>query len=114
MNAATDVLRRELEDAATHLGIAHELRFQPMFGGLMAYLFERPCAWLGAGGIALKVTPADRDTLLAVDGASPFLPRAGASPSRQYVVLPRSLTRDTPAFAAWLARSAAAQKKPAR
>ena len=114
MTAATDVLRRELEDAATHLGLAHELRFRPMFGGLMAYLFERPCAWLGADGIALKVKPADREAVLAVDGASPFLPRPGALPSRQYVVLPHSLTRDTPAFAEWLARGVAAQKKPAR
>lgn len=98
----------------THLGLAHELRFHPMFGGLMAYLSERPCAWLNAGGIALKVKPADRGELLALDGAEPFLPRPGAAPSRQYVVLPRALTRDTPAFAAWLARSAAAKEKPAR
>lgn len=114
MNAATEALRRELEDAATHLGLAHELRFHPMFGGQMAYLSERPCAWLSAGGIALKVKPGDREELLALDGAMPFLPRPGAAPSRQYVVLPRWLTRDTPAFAAWLARGAAAQKKPAR
>lgn len=114
MNTATDILRRELEDAATHLGLAHELRFRPMFGGLMAYLFERPCAWLGADGIALKVAPGERETWLTLAGASPFVPRPGALPSRQYVVLPRSLTRDTPVFAAWLVRSAAAQKKPAR
>jgi hypothetical protein len=114
VNATTDALRRDLEDAATHLGIAHELRFHPMFGGLMAYLSERPCAWLGAAGLALKVTPSDRDELLALKGAAPFLPRPGASPSRQYVLLPREFTRDTPVFAAWLARGAAARRKPAR
>lgn len=114
MSTTTEALRRDLEDAATHLGIAHELRFHPMFGGLMAYLSERPCAWLGAAGLALKVAPADRAELLALEGALPFRPRPGAPPSRQYVLLPRTLTRDTPAFAAWLARGAAARKKPAR
>ncbi|NMW25610.1 hypothetical protein HFP05_14965, partial [Rhodanobacter denitrificans] len=52
--ASLAALRRELEDAATHLGRPHELRFKPMFGGLMAWLDEQPCAWLTAGGLALK------------------------------------------------------------
>lgn len=108
-------MRRDLEDAATHLGIAHELRFHPMFGGLMAYLYERPCAWLGESGLALKVAPGDQPELLALEGVARFVPPGGAkAASRQYLVLPPALTANTPVFAEWLARSAqAAQKKPA-
>jgi hypothetical protein len=110
--------RQDLEDAATHLGLAHELRFKPMFGGLMAYFSERPCAWIdGAGRLALKVAPEEQAALLAIDGVSRFVhSAAGAKPSRDYLVLPSTLTRDTPAFAAWLERCRLAPhtKKPAR
>lgn len=111
MNAA----RQDLEDAATHLGLAHELRFQPMFGGLMAYLSERPCAWIGAAGLALKLAPDDQAGLLGMAGVTRFVPYAGSKPSRNYLVLPPALTHDTPAFAVWLERSLRApQKKLAR
>lgn len=36
MNAELASLRSNLEDAATHLGQPHDLRFKSMFGGLMA------------------------------------------------------------------------------
>jgi hypothetical protein len=108
-------MRRDLEDAATHLGIAHELRFHPMFGGLMAYLYEKPCAWLGDGGLALKLAPADQPELLALDDVARFIPPGVAKASRQYLILPPALTSDTPAFAIWLEKSLrAAQKRPAR
>lgn len=110
--------RQDLEDAATHLGLAHELRFKSMFGGLMAYFSERPCAWIdGSGQLALKVAPDAQAGLLAIDGVSRFVhTAAGAKPSRDYLVLPPALTRDTPTFAAWLERSrhAPQTKKPAR
>lgn len=113
--SAREAMRRDLEDAATHLGMAHELRFHPMFGGLMAYLREKPCAWLGEGGLALKVAPADQPGLLALDGVARFVPPGRTRASRHYLVLPPVLTGDTPAFADWLERSLrAAQKRPAR
>ena len=111
MNAA----RQDLEDAATHLGLAHELRFKPMFGGLFAYFAERPCAWIDAMGLALKVPPEDQPALLRLDGVTRFVHAEGAKPSRHYLRLPPALTRDTPGFAALLERSLhAPQKKPAR
>jgi len=107
--------RQDLEDAATHLGLAHELRFKAMFGGVFAYLSERPCAWIDAAGLALKVAPGDQDALLAIDGVRRFVHAPGAKPSKGYLVLPAALTHDTPSFAAWLERSLRApQKKPAR
>ena len=99
-------LRRELEDAATHLGRPHELRFKPMFGGLMAWLDEQPCAWLTPGGLALKLAPAEQPALLRVEGTARLIAKPGAAPSRHYIVLPAALSRDTVQLAAWLAKSA--------
>ena len=63
-----ELMRRDLEDAAAHLGKLHDLRFKPMFGGLMAWLDERPCALLTPAGLALKLPPADQPALLQRDG----------------------------------------------
>jgi len=107
MPAAIDAMRRDLEDAATHLGRPHDLRFKSMFGGLMAYLGAKPCAWLTAGGLALKLAPADQRVLLQLDGATRLIARPGAAQSRHYILLPAALSRDTGQLAGWLARSAA-------
>ena len=108
MNPELEALRADLVDAATHLGRPHDLRFKPMFGGLMAYFGEKPCAWVSADGLALKVAAADQEELLAIDGARRFRHTPTAAPSRGYIIVPTSLSRDTPRFAAWLARSALA------
>lgn len=103
---ALEVMRGQLEDAAAHLGKRHDLRFRPMFGGLMAWLDERPCAWLTPGGLALKLAPADQPALLQLAGASRLIAKPGAAPSRHYIVLPAALGRDTVQLASWLAKSA--------
>jgi TfoX/Sxy family transcriptional regulator of competence genes len=108
---AVDVMRGELEDAAAHLGKLHDLRIKPMFGGLMAWLDEKPCAWLTPAGLALKLAPADQPALLALAGTSRLIAMPGAAPSRHYIVLPASLSRDTVQLADWLARSAQAAAK---
>jgi TfoX/Sxy family transcriptional regulator of competence genes len=106
MPAALDVMRGELEDAAAHLGKLHDLRFKPMFGGLMAWLDEKPCAWLTSAGLALKLAPADQPALLQLAGASRLIAKPGAAPSRHYIVLPASISRDTAQLASWLAKHA--------
>ena len=106
MPAALDVMRSELVDAAAHLGKPHDLRFKPMFGGLMAYFDEQPCAWLTADGLALKLAPADQPALLALEGASRLIAKPGAAPSRQYIIVPAAVRRDTSQFAGWLAKCA--------
>jgi TfoX/Sxy family transcriptional regulator of competence genes len=108
VNPGLEALRADLEDAATHLGRPHDLRFKPMFGGLMAYFAEKPCAWLSADGLALKVAAADQEELLAIEGTRRFRHAPAASSSRGYIVVPPSLSHDTPRFSAWLARSALA------
>jgi TfoX/Sxy family transcriptional regulator of competence genes len=115
VNLALDALRRELEDAATHLGRPHDLRFTSMFGGLMAYFDEKPCAWLCAQGLALKLAPIDQEALLAYEGAVRFRHKPGAPLSRQYILVPPALRRDTIGLSAWLARTANAvteKKRP--
>jgi TfoX/Sxy family transcriptional regulator of competence genes len=115
MPATLDIMRSELEDAAAHLGKLHDLRIKPMFGGLMAWLDEKPCAWLTPAGLALKLAPADQPALLQLAGASRLIAKPGAAPSRHYIVLPAPLSRDTAQLAGWLAKSAraAASSRPA-
>ncbi|MDR3444485.1 MULTISPECIES: TfoX/Sxy family protein [unclassified Dyella] len=117
MSADTQLLRKELEDAATHLGRPHDLRFKPMFGGLMAWFDEKPCAWLSAQGLALRLAEADQAELLAEKGAARFRHRPDEPPSRDYILVPSALRRDTARFAQWLERSSnapAPQKKRPR
>lgn len=106
--ATLAAMRGEIEDAAAHLGKRHDLRFKPMFGGLMAWLDEKPCAWLTSGGMALKLAPADQAALLRLAGAARLIAQPGASPSRHYIVLPAVVSHDTAQLADWLAKTAAA------
>jgi len=114
MPAALDTMRRDLEDAAAHLGKPHDLRFKPMFGGLIAYLDEKPCAWLSPGGLALKLAPPDQLTLLQLAGASRLIAKPGAAPSRHYIIVPAAVCHDTVQLADWLARSARARASQSR
>jgi len=107
-------LRGDLEAAAVELGQPQELRFQPMFGGLMAYFGETPCAWLSADGVALKLAPADQSELLAHAGARRLVAKPGAAPSRSYVLVPASIRQDPARLAPWLTRSAAAPRSRPR
>lgn len=116
MNADLQALRKELEDAATHLGRPHDLRFKPMFGGLMAWFDEKSCAWLSTQGLALRLAQADQAELLAHEGAARFRHQPDEPPSRHYILVPPALRRDTARFAEWLERSShapvAEKKRP--
>jgi TfoX/Sxy family transcriptional regulator of competence genes len=114
MPAALDTLRRDLEDAAAHLGKPHDLRFKAMFGGLMAYLDEKPCAWLTPGGLSLKLAPTDQLSLLQLTGATRLIAKAGAAPSRHYIIVPSEVCHDTHQLAGWLARSESAGSSKSR
>ena len=114
MPAALDTMRRDLEDAAAHLGKPHDLRFKAMFGGLMAYFDEKPCAWLTPGGMALKLAAADQLELLQQEGATRLVAKPGAAPSRHYIIVPAAVCRDTRQLADWLARSASVRSSKSR
>ena len=83
-----------------------DLAFRPMFGGIMGYVRGRPFASLSNVGLALKLSPAERETLLALPGAAALRYEPDSPPSKQYVVVPRAML-DTPGdLATWLERSA--------
>ena len=91
-----------------HILASHDLRFKAMSGGLMAYLDEKPCAWLSSSGLALKLAPIDQLSLLQLTGAARLIAKPGAGPSRHYIIVPATVCRYTQQLAGWLTRSASA------
>ena len=93
------------------------LTFKSMFGGIMAYADGQPLASLSNVGLALKLSPADREALLRQPGARLLQYAPDAPVSKQYVVLPEIMLTDEAALADWLERGArhvATLKKPSR
>ncbi len=84
-----------------------ELAFRPMFGGIMGYADGKAFASLSDVGLALKLAGADRDALLAIDGAKALRYGADQPPSKSYVVVPEAMLSAPEALGAWIARSAA-------
>lgn len=92
-----------------------ELRFKPMFGGIGVYADGRMCISLSDVGLALKLGETDRAKLLKLKGAKPLQYEPDASPSKSYVVVPRSMLNDRAKLGRWIAVSAAfARAAPAQ
>lgn len=100
-----DDLRRRLEAAADDLPPDLGLRFRAMFGGAGAYAHDRMFASLSDHGLALKLSPQDRTTLLHHDGARPLQYDPTRPVSKHYVVVPPAITADPTRLAPWLRRS---------
>ena len=85
-----------------------EVRFKPMFGGILAYVFDKPCGALFDGGLGLKFPGAAvRAELLAVPGARPLRYAADQPVSKTYVTVPDAMLDDPQTLGVWIARSAA-------
>jgi len=65
----------------------YEVRFQSMFGGIMAYTRDRPFASLSTAGLALKLNVESRN-LLIEEGGYPLRYDPEDPPSKSYTVLP--------------------------
>ena len=87
-----------------------ELAFRPMFGGIMGYAEGRAFASLSDVGLALKLFGAERDALLAMEGAKPLQYEPHSPPSKSYVVTPEAMLADAEALRGWIRRSAATAK----
>jgi TfoX/Sxy family transcriptional regulator of competence genes len=61
-----------------------ELSFRPMFGGIMGYASGKVFASLSDVGLALKLTGADREALLAIPGSKPLQYEPDQPPSKSY------------------------------
>ena len=106
----TDHVPADLEAKMLAAAPDIELSFRKMFGGIMGYASEMVFASLSNVGLALKLTPADRDRALALPGAVPLRYEPDAPPSKSYGVVRAAILADDAALAHWVGRSAAAVK----
>ncbi len=83
-------LQKIIEDALGPEAVEYEIRFQAMFGGVLGYAFERPFASLYQAGIALKLSPEDRDRLIKA-GGFPLRYEPDDPPSKSYTVIPKNI-----------------------
>jgi TfoX/Sxy family transcriptional regulator of competence genes len=75
-----------------------------MFGYPAAFLNGYLFAGLHQESFVLKLSPPDRDRLVAERHASMFEPVPGR-PMREFVVLPQSVLSERPALATWIEQS---------
>lgn len=83
-----------------------ELRFRPMFGGILAYLDGKPLASLSNVGLALKLAGADHAALMALPGAAPLKYEPNSPPSKSYVTVPEAMLDDHAALRPWIVHAA--------
>jgi TfoX/Sxy family transcriptional regulator of competence genes len=67
----------------------------------------KPFASLSDVGLALKLAAAERDALLAVEGARPLRYAPDQPPSKSYVVVPETMLVDLDELREWAVRSVA-------
>ncbi len=75
-----------------------------MFGGVAAKVAGKMFAGLFGRSAIVRLTGADYDEALALDGAEKFDPM-GRGPSKDMVMLPEDVFQDEDALAAWLVRA---------
>ena len=91
-----------------------ELRFRPMFGGIMGYAGGQAFASLSNVGLALKMTGADHSALSEVPDVKPLRYEPDDPPSKSYLLLPYAMLSDPDSLRLWIARSAAGLKSTTR
>jgi len=84
-------LQKAIEGAIGPEAMEYEIRFQPMFGGILGYTFERPFASLSHAGLALKLSPDDKAKLIDKEGGYPLRYKPDDPPSKGYTVLPKNI-----------------------
>ena len=75
-----------------------------MFGGVAAKIAGKMFAGLFGRSAIVRLTGADYDEALALDGAEKFDPM-GRGPSKDMVMLPEDVFQDEEALSAWLVRA---------
>jgi TfoX/Sxy family transcriptional regulator of competence genes len=75
-----------------------------MFGYPTATVNGNMFACLKEDRMALRLSPADRETMLGMDGAAPFEPMPGR-PWKEYVIVPESLIAAPADLRPWVERS---------
>ena len=83
-----------------------EVRFKPMFGGILVYVFDKPLGSLSDVGLALKMSGTARNELLAIPGAKPLRYEADQPESKTYIVVPDTMLDDPHTLGRWIAWAA--------
>ncbi|GBR43395.1 TfoX/Sxy family protein [Neokomagataea thailandica] len=81
-----------------------EITFKPMFGGIMAYSFERVFASLSNVGLALKFNGKDHQEFLSVPGSKMLQYEPDSAPSKSYIVVPESMLSNPDILKLWVVR----------
>ncbi len=84
-------LQKAVEEAIGPEAVEYEIRFRPMFGGILAYTFGRPFASLSHAGIALKLSADDRARLMEDEGGYPLRYKPSDPPSKSYTIIPERM-----------------------
>jgi TfoX/Sxy family transcriptional regulator of competence genes len=82
-------------------------RYRPMFGGIGVYANDKMCVSLSDIGLAVKLPPAEQETLLALKGAKRLQYEPSMPPSKTYIVVPEAMLKDARTLGHWLSVSAA-------
>ena len=98
-------LQALLEAACNRPDFPGPLRFKAMFGGITGYAGERNFASLSDVGLAIKLSRADREALIA-KGGKPLQYEPGGTPSKSAVVVPSAMLADAALLGEWALRSA--------
>ena len=84
-------LQKAIEEAIGPEAVEYEMRFRPMFGGIMAYAFGSPFASLSIAGIALKLSEDDRRRLIEKEDGYPLRYKPSDPPSKSYTIIPERM-----------------------
>ena len=90
-DADPKTLQKAIEEAIGPEAVEYEIRFRPMFGGIMAYAFGRPFASLSNAGIAVKLSTDDIARLIEEEGGYPLRYQPSDPPSKSYTIIPMSI-----------------------
>jgi len=86
-------LQSAIEAAIGPEAMEYDIRFRPMFGGIMSYAFGRPFASLSVAGIAVKLSSDDRARLIK-EGGYPLRYKESDPPSKSYTIIPKSIVEE--------------------
>jgi TfoX/Sxy family transcriptional regulator of competence genes len=77
----------------------------PMFGGVVAKTNGHMAAGLFARSVIVRLSPADRDEALRLDGAEPFDPMDRGQGSKEVVLLPEDVMDQRDELRDWIRRA---------
>lgn len=76
-----------------------------MFGGIAAFVNDNMFGGLFARSVIVKLSAADQDEALALDGASRFDPMGNGRIMRDIILMPESMMDELDELRAWLQRA---------